>query len=113
MSARVKARNDFESAVNWLTENVGLRDHFDSSGADRLVNTNDYGKFAGCLLHFMRTHGARLDRMDEATYAEYAVGDGWSIAYLCSENEQEHLFTDLVVSVDDDTQAVQLKLTLL
>lgn len=111
MKARVKARNDFENSVNWLTENVGLRDHFGSAGANSNASTHDYMKFGSCLLHFMRAYGDRLDRMDEATYAEYAVGDGWIIAYLCSETPEEYMFTDLAVYVDDESQALQLKLT--
>jgi hypothetical protein len=61
-------------------------------------------------LMYIRIKGERTELMEKASFACAAKGEGWATAYISNISLQ---FNEVVISIDDDAQAIQFKLACL
>jgi hypothetical protein len=99
----------FNDVSAWLQENFSALDDT-ASGNDTDTTKADFSRWAKSLLMYIRTKGERTDLMEKASFACAATGDGWAIAYISNISLK---FNEVVISIDDDAQAVQFKLACL
>jgi hypothetical protein len=99
----------FNNVNAWLQENFSeLDEHV--SGNDTDTSRANFSRWAKSLLMYIRTKGERTELMEKASFACAAKGEGWATAYISNMSLK---FNEVVISIDDDAQAIQFKLACL